>query len=69
VVPPNLHTSPDPPVSPTGGENSSRSARCNAFTKKVENFDAAISLQMAYYNRCKVHAAIRAMEIASRTAL
>jgi IS1 family transposase len=32
----------------------------NAFSKKFENFQAAIALHMAYYNLCKVHCAIRA---------
>ena len=32
----------------------------NAFSKKFENFQAAIALHMAYYNLCKVHTAIRA---------
>jgi hypothetical protein len=31
----------------------------NAFSKKLENFKAAIALHMAYYNLCKVHGAIR----------
>lgn len=38
----------------------------NAFSKKLENFQAAIALHMAYYNFCKVHGAIRctpAMEV------
>lgn len=38
----------------------------NAFSKKLENFEAAIALHMAYYNFCKTHIAIRctpAMEI------
>ena len=38
----------------------------NAFSKKLENFKAAIALHMAYYNICKVHGAIRttpAMEV------
>ncbi len=32
----------------------------NAFSKKLENFEAAIALHMAYYNLCKVHVTIRA---------
>jgi hypothetical protein len=32
----------------------------NAFSKKLENFKAAIALHMAYYNLCKTHSAIRA---------
>lgn len=32
----------------------------NAFSKKLENFKAAIALHMAYYNLCKAHTAIRA---------
>ena len=38
----------------------------NAFSKKLENFKAAIALHMAYYNLSKTHTAIRctpAMEI------
>jgi IS1 family transposase len=31
----------------------------NAFSKKFENFVAAVSLNFAYYNFCKVHGAIR----------
>lgn len=31
----------------------------NAFSKKVENFEAAVSLNFAYYNFVKVHRAIR----------
>lgn len=31
----------------------------NAFSKKRENFDAAVSLHYAYYNFCKVHGTIR----------
>jgi len=31
----------------------------NAFSKKRENFDAAIALHYAYYNFCKVHGSIR----------
>ena len=31
----------------------------NAFSKKFENFEAAVSLNFAYYNFCKVHGAIR----------
>ena len=31
----------------------------NAFSKKLENFKAAVSLNFAYYNFCKVHGAIR----------
>lgn len=31
----------------------------NAFSKKLENFEAAISLHFAYYNFCKVHGTIR----------
>ncbi len=27
----------------------------NTFSKKLENFEAAISIHMAYYNLCKVH--------------
>ncbi len=31
----------------------------NAFSNKLENFKAAVSLHMAYYNFCKTHMAIR----------
>jgi hypothetical protein len=31
----------------------------NAFSKKFENFEAAVALYFAYYNFCKVHTAIR----------
>jgi len=31
----------------------------NAFSKKIENFEAAVALNFAYYNFCKVHSAIR----------
>ncbi|MDB6034955.1 MAG: hypothetical protein JWM16_5293, partial [Verrucomicrobiales bacterium] len=31
----------------------------NAFSKKYENFVAAVSLNFAYYNFCKVHGAIK----------
>jgi IS1 family transposase len=31
----------------------------NAFSKKLENFEAAVSLNFAYYNFCKIHSAIR----------
>jgi IS1 family transposase len=31
----------------------------NAFIKKLENFEAAMSLHFAYYNFCKVHLAVR----------
>ena len=31
----------------------------NAFSKKFENFEAAVALNFAYYNFCKVHSAIR----------
>src|SRR5436309_10990964 len=31
----------------------------NAFSKKIENFEAAVSLNFAYYNLCKMHGAIR----------
>jgi IS1 family transposase len=31
----------------------------NAFSKKLENFQAAVALNFAYYNFCKVHSAIR----------
>ncbi len=31
----------------------------NAFSKKLENFEAAVALNFAYYNFCKTHGAIR----------
>jgi hypothetical protein len=31
----------------------------NAFSKKFENFEAAVALNFAYYNFCKMHLAIR----------
>jgi IS1 family transposase len=31
----------------------------NAFSKKWENFEAAVALNFAYYNFCKIHGAIR----------
>ena len=31
----------------------------NAFSKRVENFEAAVALNFAYYNYCKSHKAIR----------
>jgi IS1 family transposase len=31
----------------------------NAFSKKFENFEAAVALNFAYYNFCKVHGTIR----------
>jgi len=31
----------------------------NAFSKKLENFDAAVSLNFAYYNFCKKHGAVQ----------
>ena len=31
----------------------------NAFSKKFENFSAAVSLNLAYYNFCKVHGSIK----------
>ena len=31
----------------------------NAFSRKIENFEAAVSLNFAYYNFCKTHGAIR----------
>lgn len=31
----------------------------NAFSKKVENFRAAVALNFAYYNLCKTHSAVR----------
>jgi hypothetical protein len=31
----------------------------NAFSKKFENFEAAVALNFAYYNFCKTHKAIR----------
>lgn len=31
----------------------------NAFSKKLENFEAAVAMNFAYYNFCKMHGAIR----------
>jgi IS1 family transposase len=31
----------------------------NAFSKKIENFEAAVALNFAYYNFCKRHIAVR----------
>jgi len=31
----------------------------NAFSKKLENFEAAVALNFAYYNFCKTHKALR----------
>ena len=31
----------------------------NAFSKKWENFEAAVALNFAYYNFCKRHIAVR----------
>lgn len=31
----------------------------NAFSKKIENFKAAVALNFAYYNFCKTHTALR----------
>ncbi len=31
----------------------------NAFSKKIENFEAAVALNFAYYNFCKTHGALR----------
>jgi len=31
----------------------------NAFSKKLENFEAAVALNFAYYNFCKTHGALR----------
>jgi hypothetical protein len=31
----------------------------NAFSKKWENFEAAVALNFAYYNFCKIHGTIR----------
>jgi hypothetical protein len=31
----------------------------NVFSKKLENFEAAVSLNLAYDNFCKLHGAIR----------
>ncbi|MGA3180507.1 MAG: IS1 family transposase [Verrucomicrobiota bacterium] len=31
----------------------------NAFSKKFENFQAAVALNFAYYNFCKIHSSIR----------
>jgi hypothetical protein len=31
----------------------------NAFSKKLENFEAAVALNFAYYNFCKTHTSLR----------
>ena len=31
----------------------------NAFSKKLENFKAAVALNFTYYNFCKIHSTIR----------
>jgi len=31
----------------------------NAFSKKIENFEAAVALNVAYYNFCKRHITFR----------
>ena len=31
----------------------------NAFSKKFENFQAAVSLHFAYYNFCRLHKSLR----------
>ncbi|MDB6125786.1 MAG: uncharacterized protein JWQ71_4779 [Pedosphaera sp.] len=31
----------------------------NAFSKKLENFQAAVAMNFAYYNLCKTHSTIR----------
>lgn len=31
----------------------------NAFSKKFENFQAAVSLHFAYYNFCRIHKTLR----------
>lgn len=31
----------------------------NAFSKKIENFEAAVALNFAYYNFCKTHSSLR----------
>jgi hypothetical protein len=31
----------------------------NAFSKKLDNFKAAVALNFAYYNLCKVHCTLR----------
>ncbi len=31
----------------------------NAFSKKFENFQAAVALNFAYYNFCKTHKSLR----------
>lgn len=31
----------------------------NAFSKKIENFKAAVSLNFAYYNFCKIHTTVK----------
>jgi hypothetical protein len=31
----------------------------NAFSRKIENFQAAVALNFAYYNFCKTHSSLR----------
>jgi hypothetical protein len=31
----------------------------NAFSKNLENFKAAVAMNFAYYNFCKIHGALR----------
>jgi len=31
----------------------------NAFSKKLENFEAAVAMDFAYYNFCKTHKTLR----------
>jgi hypothetical protein len=36
-----------------------RHSPANAFSKKLENFEAAVALNFAYYNFCKTHSSLR----------
>jgi len=35
----------------------------NAFSKKLENFEAAVALNFAYYNFCKTHGATSQLKL------
>jgi hypothetical protein len=38
----------------------------NAFSKKLENHKAAVALHVAYYNFCRLHGTLPAMEVGVR---
>jgi hypothetical protein len=51
---------PCPLSSPKAGQLDGRLTRLtNAFSKKLENFEAAVALNFAYYNFCKTNSAVR----------